>query len=284
MFRSIICLLMLAVICSSCDELSCDGLRPPIAFSSPPNGKAENLQQILGSQLTLTSERDTQHVWVHFDPHTQLNLLAAAETGDTLLLARVVRHHRLFYFIESASDSSYAVHAVRIRKRFVQGLNTNWQQMIYLDNATKRGHYGDLIQSRDLERGSQLLRFDLKSLHPFFRTVLDSLPRYSITHPEVVSPVQQPSRHVTISETSASTGPLSMYPNPATDQVTLSFATTGRWTAQLFSPDGQLVQTQQVQTSSVVLPLTQLPPGNYLVKLTADGKGYITTKHLLVQR
>lgn len=283
MLRAIICWSLLAAVCSSCDDGS-KLLGPPVSFSSYPTGRAENLQRILGSELTLTSQRDTQRVRVAYDPHTQLNLLTTVETGDTLLLARVIRHRRLFYLVEHVSDSSYAVHAARIRTRFVQGLNTNWEQMVYLDNATKRGQYGPLIQSRNPEQGSQLLAFDLKVLRPFFHTVLDSLPRYSITHNEVASPVEQLTTHLPVSKTPSFAERVSMYPNPATDKVTLSYMASGGWKAQVFTLSGHLLQTQQARDSVLVLPLTQLSSGGYLVKLTENETGRTTTKRLQVQR
>jgi hypothetical protein len=283
MRRAILCWSLLAAMGSSCEEGS-QLPAPPVSFSSFPQGKAENLQRILGSELTLTSERDTQHVRVAYTPQTQLNLLTAAETGDTLLLARVIRHRRLFYLVEQVSDSRYAVHAARIRPRFVQGLNTNWEQMVYLDNATQRGQYGHLIQARHPEQGRQLLAFDLQTLRPFFRTVLDSLPRYTISHHEVASAGKQRNNQLPISSSPDSAERTSLYPNPATDYVTLTFAASGGWKAQVFTLSGHLVQTQQARDSVLVLSLTQLSPGGYLVKLTENETGHTTTKRLLVQR
>ncbi|WP_394331766.1 T9SS type A sorting domain-containing protein [Hymenobacter terrenus] len=156
--------------------------------------------------------------------------------------------------------------------------------MVYLDNAIQRGQYGPLIRARPPAPGSQRLAFDLQALRPFFRTVLDSLPRYAVLHPVVAPPGKQPNHPRPVPQTPLFAERTRLYPNPATDQVTLAVATSGGWKAQLFTLGGHLLQTRQTRDSVLVLSLAGLSPGDYLVQLTENGTRHTAKKRLQVQQ
>ncbi|HEY4291303.1 MAG TPA: T9SS type A sorting domain-containing protein [Puia sp.] len=85
----------------------------------------------------------------------------------------------------------------------------------------------------------------------------------------------------------ARTYTLLIYPNPATDQVTIRFnGISGMITLQLLNIEGKVLLQKKpgsVGGASVSLPVSMYPPGNYLVQVLADGR-LIRTEKLVIQR
>ena len=80
---------------------------------------------------------------------------------------------------------------------------------------------------------------------------------------------------------------LLIYPNPATDQVTIRFSgISGMITLQLMTIEGKVLFQRKpgsIGAGSVSLPVSMYPPGNYIVQVLADGH-VIHTERLVIQR
>lgn len=80
---------------------------------------------------------------------------------------------------------------------------------------------------------------------------------------------------------------LLIFPNPATDQVTIRFSgRSGMTILQLLNIEGKLLLQKNLGSSgagSVSLPVSMYPPGNYLVQILTDGR-VIHTEKLVIQR
>jgi len=78
-----------------------------------------------------------------------------------------------------------------------------------------------------------------------------------------------------------------VFPNPATDQVTIRYSgISGMTTLQLLNIEGKVLLQKKLGSSgagSVSLPVSMYPPGNYLVQVLTEGR-VIHTEKLVVQR
>ena len=78
-----------------------------------------------------------------------------------------------------------------------------------------------------------------------------------------------------------------VFPNPATDQVTIRYSgISGMTTLQLLNIEGKVLLQKKLGSSeagSVSLPISMYPPGNYLVQVLTEGR-VIHTEKLVIQR
>jgi len=86
-----------------------------------------------------------------------------------------------------------------------------------------------------------------------------------------------------ISEASAEIG-MSVYPNPASGMVNVSFDAKGDYTVSIMDVAGRVVATQAVSaagTTNVEMPISSLQAGNYFVSVANGGSSY--TQKLMVK-
>jgi hypothetical protein len=67
-------------------------------------------------------------------------------------------------------------------------------------------------------------------------------------------------------------GNMQLYPNPTTGVVNLCFADKQQRTIQVLDLLGRAVQTATLTTSETALDITDLPQGNYIIKITTNGQ------------
>jgi len=80
---------------------------------------------------------------------------------------------------------------------------------------------------------------------------------------------------------------LIIFPNPATDQVTIRYSgISGVTTLKLLNMEGKILLQKKLGSfgaGSVLVPVSMYPPGNYLVQVLADGH-VIRTEKVVIQR
>lgn len=76
-----------------------------------------------------------------------------------------------------------------------------------------------------------------------------------------------------VKENNGSTAGLSVYPNPATDMLTIVFpeAQLRNAEASVYSHDGKRILTRALGSGSRTIPVSGLPSGNYVLKITVRG-------------
>lgn len=75
-----------------------------------------------------------------------------------------------------------------------------------------------------------------------------------------------------------------IYPNPASDQVTLSFLNaTANTVVNIYSSTGKLVKTKSNFQSDQKLDVSSLSPGIYIAVLSADGKQYLQRAFSIIE-
>jgi hypothetical protein len=82
----------------------------------------------------------------------------------------------------------------------------------------------------------------------------------------------------TIAETET-TSACSIYPNPATDKLHLQLPNlTQTQQAKIYDAGGKLVFTQSISTKTTTLDISNLKPGNYILKIDGISKGFTVVK------
>jgi hypothetical protein len=265
----------------------CEGesLLPEASFDAVAACRPVNLARVLGSDITLLGRTDTVTLHLNFDPATGINTFTAA-SADTLLTARAFRFRRLYHLVETFSDSSYWVHAVRIRRVEVQGLNTGYSQMYALSAAVKQGQWPELVRFHNAQNDSFRLRFDRRMLRDFYTAQVDSFPVLRVQKSTV--PRLKPATSAGVAAerfTPAPSPTIAIFPNPASTVATLTFDVEAPRTVRLYDLTGRCLYTWETVESRLQLPVRKLAAGSYLVRTCIKGaNAAVVTTRLVVQR
>jgi hypothetical protein len=215
--------------------------------------------------VQLATEDDTLHLRISFNRATGRNVITDSQGCDTLLDTWVLRHRRLYYFVEPRPDSGCWVHAVRIRRGQLQGFGSSWPQMYEVGRQAREGHFPALLRFRSAKEDSIRLRFDIRQLHDFFAAEVDSLPIFHI-----IKPMPSPAPSIAV----RSSPDIQLYPNPASTQATLAFDSSTQRTARLYNSAGQLLRQWPVSARENVFPVATYPAGEYWLRVSGQSHHY----------
>ncbi|WP_426493211.1 T9SS type A sorting domain-containing protein [Hymenobacter sp. 102] len=253
---------------------------PTVRFEPlPPLAAPRNLVDVLGPAGRLLGPDTTQFV-LRYDPRTQLNQFSMIRAADTVpwFAARAFRYRGLYYLVTSGSDSaSNWVHAARITRRSVQGLGTGYPQMQDLSAAVEGGQFAKLVRFRNFSADSVVMRFDKVALHRFYRTLPDSFPTYRLetagSAPATAPLPEYPS-----------VGTFSLYPNPAAQAVTATFAAPEARTIHVLDAAGRTVRTIATSAATTRIALDNFALGFYLLRVTPARGPVLRSQRLEVVR
>lgn len=107
----------------------------------------------------------------------------------------------------------------------------------------------------------------------------DDLPYQETAQSWVTNAWQNVSRHTYTYDVPQSTEELgaerlNVYPNPASDMITINLDENTQSTAMIYSADGRIVASHVFAGKVNRVPLNQLPTGSYFLQLTQGGKVY----------
>lgn len=271
LFQLCLIYLVFSFLCG-CDGTEMIHLEPAATFDPFPVRHPRNLERVLGSRVRLEAQGDTLDLRIRFNRATGLNLITQAQSSDTLLKVWVLRHRRLYYFVEPHPGPVYWVYAVRIRQGRVQGLDGGWQQMFELGRYVREGQLAELVRFRSSQPDSFRLRFDARHLHDFYAAQADSMPSFRIVRPvSVARPVA-----------AAPAATFRLYPNPASAQVTAAFDSAAARTARLYDSNGKLLREWPVAALENRFSVADQPAGVYLLRVIGPGQS-VLTQRLVVQ-
>ncbi|UYZ57581.1 T9SS type A sorting domain-containing protein [Hymenobacter latericus] len=247
----------------------------PVPFGHVPPRQRLSLEQLLGGPaVVLVGPRDTLRLRVRYEPATQLNLITSAASGDTLLHGWAYRYKRLFYLVQARPGGAYWVHAARIKANKVTGLISDYEQLAPLARAVRSGAFGQLVSARNPKGEPTRLRFEAKTLRPFYEAVLDSCTTYRLGGRPGPGP-QAPATESLIA---------SVYPNPAAGQTTIVLADTGTYHLEVVDAQGRTRLALPAARGAATLELGSLPAGTYWVRAHHAKRGRTATKLLVGQR
>lgn len=256
----------------------CDGLsRPKAEFDPIAVRRPLNLVRQLGPDFTLAGSADTLHLRLTFDVPTGRNIFTTS-ANDTVLVARIFRFRGIHYFVQTSSDGADWVHATRIRRGQITGFNNGYEQMQALSKHILAGNLTELIRFRNITNDSLRLHFDKRQLHSFYAAQLDSLPVYELL-------ANRPSSSSAEASASPASLVLGPYPNPASKQVTLDFATEAYRLIYLYNDQGSLLRTISAVGLRLTFSVADLSAGSYVLRVSQpNSKAAPLTRRLLVER
>jgi hypothetical protein len=185
---------------------------------------------------------------------------------------------------------------MQVKRNYVQGLVYGSRQLDSLHKCIDRGQFADLlvddyhrakVKEKDIDDDGARLRYDAKTLHPFYKSAVSAYEPYRIVPAvefaaAVAKATPQPATKL---EATALPLKASVFPNPANRQVTIQYSSALPHTVQLLALNGQVLHTERVaSTATSTLAVDKLPAGAYMVKVTEDSTGRTASQRLLVQR
>lgn len=218
-FKSFLLVAAIALL-SSCNNWT--NIIPKSAFDAPFPKANKDLTNILGTKLYLKRGKDTTILTIH---NTGKYNLITDKNGDTIFCGKVSQYKGLYYFSQSLTDTTYLIYAVKVENNLLYGLNAPWYEGIIIDHHIKKGEYKDLVKKISPDGMVIRLHAIKPEMHKLYTMIMDSLPPDTIlrvpqnitavlTKADTVSAVTEvdPEEYEMFSK---------VYPNPATDSVTI---------------------------------------------------------------
>lgn len=156
------------------------------SFDKPHPKRPRNLEKVLGSQFSIKRENDTISFKVNFNKISKVNVITETNTNDTIFYGMVAKYKKLYYFNQQFNDSTFWIHAVRIRKGYIQGLQTEWGQMkawdVEIDSLFSiQNEDKNPLSSIVISYNPELERIRLtpkrKLIRAFYESIIDSMPQ-----------------------------------------------------------------------------------------------------------
>ena len=234
MHRTIIWLLLFSL-------TSCDGLKdfvPKSTFDSSFPKRNRDLTHILGDHLTLKHGTDTLELSI--SAFKNYNLIVNSKTGDTIFKGIVNKFRGLYYFNEQLDDTSYCIYAVKVTDNVIYGINSSLAQTVLIDRVIKNGEYQKLVKY--ITPDEIRLHPDKKELRELFSAIITNIQPDTIIHSKKISSISQDTTK-TITQIDPEDFELlsKVYPNPATDFVTIELQQKNKVTYQLVDLNGKMI-------------------------------------------
>ena len=113
-------------------------------FDGPFPKRNIDLSQILGDSLIIKSGVDT--IFLNISSSKNYNLIKSSTNGDTIFHGRVSKFRGMYYFSQQIDDTSYYIYAVRLKDNLIFGLNTAWEQTLFIESAVDKGQYQNIVK------------------------------------------------------------------------------------------------------------------------------------------
>ena len=252
------------------------------SFESPFPKRSKNLTWKLGDEFTLKHKNDTLDFKVKFDSENRHNFIIQKQTNDTVFAGTVSKFRGLYYFNRQLNDTTYWIYAVKIENGTIQGLQTEWIQMKAWDSE-----FDNLLTKSDkpiksnslvlkyVDRQRKIIRLtpDKDAMRYFYESIIDSLPADTlIDWYEPVSNSEIEKEITTKDLKESDTNQLEiigrLYPNPASDNVTLTLK-NNKTTFQygIFDPNGKQVNVGLLTKTTNNIDISELTSGSYFIRV-----------------
>ena len=274
--KTIITALLLSIlICvSSCKQRDADAEAttdpPPVStFDSPFPKNNKRLSNILGDSLMLKSFGDTLMLKITSTKND--NLIINSKTGDTLFFGSVCKYRDLYYFNEKLNDSSYYISAVKIKGDLIYGLNNSWLQFLEVDDEIIKGNNKKLIKYINHDTTVIRLHPDKKELRNLFTSIMNDVePDTILSYAKTDFNAFEKTESVTELEQDTNGNVLKVYPNPATDFITIELKQKNKSSFQLTDGNGRTVLQGQLNEMVNKIDIGNQPSGIYFLTVNTE--------------
>jgi hypothetical protein len=261
-------LLILSVLMFSCQEGKF--FMPKSSFEGPFPKRNKNPTAVLGRQIWVKRGNDT--IGIRVVSGKGYNLLLD-EQGDTLFQGTASRFRSLYFLSRQLNDSSFQIHALKIKGKLIYGLQGAWVQGFLVDNQIERGIWPQLVKYVTPDSTSYKLKTDKKLLRKLFVTILQTLPPDTLINMSPEREVEEAELISTQWDSEESEYISGIYPNPVRDKLTINLRSEGRLTYRLTGVNGVLMREGKLDEEKNTLFVGDIPAGMYVLTLLNPASG-----------
>lgn len=256
-------LFWLTILLSSCTG-NVEIMFPKTTFDSPFPKRNRDLTNILGSNLTIKSGKDTLKLAIY--AFKNYNLIIESNTGDTIFKGTVCKFRGLYYFNQQLNDTSYWIYAVKLYDNLIYGLNSAWVQTLLVDKAIEDGRHKKLVKYQSAERIR--LHPDKRELKNLFSAIIDSItPDTILQFRETAQILTDTSKVVALIDPEDFEFFSKVYPNPVIDIVNIELQFKSKIAYQLKDLNGKTVLQGQFTNVTNKIDISGQTSGIYYLTL-----------------
>ena len=237
---------------------------PKTSFDSPFPKRNRDLSNILGDHLAIKQGTDTLSMTI--TAFKNYNLITNDQNGDTLFKGLVSMYRGLYYFSQQLNDTSFWIYAVKLKDNLVYGLNTAWEQTLFVDRAIENGKHQKLV--RHITADKIRLHPEKKELKYLFASIVDSLvPDTIIQFQKTIPAFTDTTKVITQIDPDDFEFFSKVYPNPTTDFVNIELHQKSKIFYQLTDISRKTVLHGQFENLTNKINLSKLSIGIYYLAL-----------------
>lgn len=224
-----------------------------------------NPEKALGETFKTISEGDTTIFTFQYSKIDRNSSLKVINKTDTLTYSPIfLNRHRELYFINYQEGETWKIVAFSPGDSTVSGLNPNdiFAQLYDIDKAIVQPEFKKLIEKETIDEIQ--INGEKKDLYKLFSRIVDSTDHVL----KLVRPLKNtvdPDLPLTIADSSTEEKvqiKIKVYPNPATDKVTVANISKG-WIVALKDLNGDAVQVKVSEREEVVFDVSKVKAGDY---------------------
>lgn len=282
--QTVITLFILIVIssCKQAEEKTEETVRIRSTFDSsfPKNNK--NLSNILGDELVLKSGDDTLTLKI---TSTKIdNLIINTNTKDTVFFGSVCKYRDFYYLNEKLNDTTYYISAIKIKGNLIYGLSNRFMQFWEVDNQILEGRNKKLVKSFSPDSTVIRLHVDKKELKNLFNTIISTVvPDTILNYNKSYFEVPDKKEAVTNLKKGENYSGLKVYPNPATDFITIELKHKSKSSFQISDLNGRTILQGQLNESVNKIAIPNQPAGIYLLTVLNSENNETEAKKIVLK-
>lgn len=246
---------------------SCEGGKEPLpktTFNSPFPKRNKDLTNILGEQLSIKQGTDTLSITIA--AFKNYNLITNNKNGDTLFKGTVSRFRGLYYFTQQLNDTSFWIYAVKLSDNLIYGLNTAWEQTLFVDRAIENGKHKKLVTY--ITADQIRLHPDKKELKLLFTSIIDSISPDTIIQFQKLTPsLEDKSKTLIPIDPEEFEFFSKVYPNPTTGLINIELQQKNKFIYQLTDMHGKTILNGQFSDLTNKINLSKQAAGIYYLTL-----------------
>ncbi len=248
--------------------VACGDSSTPVrsSFDAPFPKRNKDLTAILGDELTLKSGDDTIHLKIH--SLDGINLITNAVSGDTLFIGQVSKFRNMYYLSRRIDDSSYWIHAIKIKDKLVYGLLRERDQLHNLDYDLLSGEHANLLKYFNSD--SAFIRLHttkkqvMKALYACVTAMIPDTILYAESKPDAASRL---TTAITEAEKDDYDIVTNVYPNPVADYLTIEIPLGDALQYELTDLKGNLVRSGGLNDVSNKVDISAQADGIYILRV-----------------
>jgi hypothetical protein len=167
---------------------------PTVSFDAPFPLPKKDLTKVLGNRFTVYTQKDTMSYTIQYDASNGYHLFIDLDNSENILKIRAGMYKDLCFMSIKADDSTYYIFAIKVGNQKIKGFGKCvGEQLDKLDEEIEKGNFKHLIKTVTTDTLTEVISNDSltfkkhyqlhphkKSLYPFYKAMIDTMPTFSI--------------------------------------------------------------------------------------------------------